>query len=241
MLCRMKLLLILNEKQKNGKKMTQDKHTNKHTKHQKGQGRQLSKVPASGASRGGNYEESKPVEGKGREARVAEKERAWAMKDAADTLIKWDERMVEHLKKFDTKLTELQDEVFMMRKFPDEISKKIAAITPDVASGVFNILQQNLTDTFDKNVDVCNNRLKELGKSIDIVATKMQSLQVYDFKKKMVSVGLIVLMSALSAVASSYYMMQKFPQHITIRSTDAVSITESTVSIWDNNGIKVKK
>jgi hypothetical protein len=225
--------------------MTQDHHknkyTNEHKKNKKEQSRQLMKVPASGASRGGTYEESKSIEGKDREVRIAEKERAWAMKDAADALIKWDDRMVEHLKKFDTRLTEFQDEVFMMRKFPDEISKKIAAITPDVASGVFNILQQNLTDTFDKNVDVCNNRLKELGKSIDIVATKIQPLQVHGVKKKIAIIGLIVLMSALSAVASSYYMMQQFPQHITIRSTGAISITESTVSIWDSNGIKVKK
>ena len=176
-----------------------------------------------------------------REARIAARGNEWAMQDVTETLVKWDASMSSSLNNFEKHVTALKDEVFMMRKFPDEISKKISSITPDVASGVFTILQQNLTDTFDKNVAICNSRLKELEKSIDIVTTKMQSLHMYDFKKKIASIGLIVLMSAVSAVSSSYYMMKQFPQRVAVHGTGAVSIKESTVSIWDNNGIKVKK
>lgn len=130
--------------------MVQDTQ-NKKTKIQKEQSGVLNK----GSDGGENHNKTRLLKDSERnaiEVRILEKEKAWAMKDAADALIKWDERMLEHLKRFDMKLVELQDDIFMLRKFPGEVEKKIASITPDIASEVFTILRQNAADELNKEM-----------------------------------------------------------------------------------------
>ncbi len=158
----------------------------------------------------------------------------------------FDSTVEKDYKGLENTVAQLNKVGMVLHKIPDELSKQLSKSAPLVASEVINLLNQNLTSEFERNIHICYEKLNQFSQTIDSLTSEMRRLQENRFKKGMLNLFIIILISTLSSAAITYYVIKKFPQNIRIDHTGNINVEHSQVEVWKstvNTGrdIKIKK
>lgn len=161
-----------------------------------------------------------------------------------------DKTLKEAVQGLKTQIQDLHTEVFVLRKLPEKIQESLKNIVPAIAKEIDNI-HKDILNNFNENIRTCNdnlyklsdNSIKQIEKTavtaestMDRLILKSKELSGNHLKKTFINIMIIVIISTLISLASSYFMIQKVPTKVIINEASGdVHIEKSDVGIWSRD------
>jgi hypothetical protein len=161
----------------------------------------------------------------------------YAIKELSSVRKEWDKAMKEHEVNLSERIKKLEEESFVLNKLPEKMSVSLKEIVPDVS----NHIQKRVLKDFENSLALCNRQLTALDDKISEANKKVEVYQNNQLKKKLIDLGLNLLLLIVVGCGSSYLMSnyllnKRGTSPVFLKPSGDVNITNSNVSILESSG-----
>ena len=153
-------------------------------------------------------------------------------------------KIAEAIIELDERLKQLSDNNFILQSLPTKLISELKDIIPKIASelDIINTEKLNLiNDCYAVNlqqqtqaIERAESKVKQLVQDLDIIDKKR-------ITRFFLGVSVSVIVSVFASVAAASYMMQTFPTRVVINKPENIILSDSDVSLWGTDNVKVLK
>jgi hypothetical protein len=161
----------------------------------------------------------------------------YTVKELGDIIKKWDTATNIHEANLVQMIKDLREENFILNKLPEKVSASLKEIVPDVS----NHIQKRVLKDFENSLALCNRQLATLDDKISEANKKVEIYQNKQLKKKLIDLGLNLLLLIVVGCGSSYMMSnyllnKRGTSPVFLKPLGDVNISNSNVSILESSG-----
>jgi hypothetical protein len=150
--------------------------------------------------------------------------------DAEEIILKEAKAIFSDMKKQENKVVLRLENI--LKEFSSATSDKFVKLSKQLRQDVADKFSESMLDEIKNNVNILESQIGELKESIDLATKKVSRLRIDSLKTVIMRWLGIILISSLCASISSYFIMKKFPQRVSLSNNKEVNISNSEVSIW---------
>jgi hypothetical protein len=139
------------------------------------------------------------------------------------------------IKNINFTITKLEEASILLNIIPRDVSSEINQIAPKVAHNILNEMNVNLLRSFNTTIEKCKNKVNDLHKDIESLIDTINLEKSNRFKRTLFNLLFIAILSLLSTVGATYFVLMQFPQTIRIDHSGNINVEQSRVFVEGTN------